>query len=495
MSVVNRNILANLFGTSLVAALTIAITPAQIRILGIEAYGVVGFISTLQIAFTAFDLGLSSTLTRELAADQSVKKKDSIALVRTALALYYSIAALVGLMLAIVAAPIAQNWFNTSALSSDVLERSLQIIALFLALRWPVALYSGVLAGFQRHDTLNIVKSIAAIIRLAGGLMVLILWQTLDAYLWWIALSAVMEVALFIIACKSIYRFMPWVPVISVDVIKRLWRFSLSMNILGLLALIIVQMDRLIVSNQLTLIDLGQYNLAYTVATGLALATSAISSAVLPAFAAMHPNSDIRNVQDQYIKADRLMLCIVGFGAFILMVYGDVILKLWVGNESTASVAPLRYLALGFWCNAISATAYNFAVAKGRPKRFLSVNLVLIVPYAILIYVLVNYLGIVGAAMSWVALNLVYIGALVRPVHRDMLEISMKTWLLGVVLPVAVAGAALVLGFRSLAEMWYSDLSQSTSLLLLFASSISYGIFVLVFNHINPLKFNREKIL
>lgn len=495
MSVLNRNIFANLLGTSLVAALTLTITPAQIGILGIEAYGVVGFITTLQIAFTAFDLGLSSTLTRELAADQSVEKRESVALVRTALALYYSIAVFVGLLLAIAATPIAQNWFHTSSLNTALLERSLQIIALFLALRWPVALYSGILAGFQRLDTLNIVKSVAATIRLAGGLIVLILWQTLDAYLWWIALSALLEVALFIVACKSIYGLMPWVPVISVDVIQRLWQFSLSMNLLGLLALIIVQMDRLIVSNQLTLIDLGRYNLAYTVATGLALATGAVSSAVLPAFAAMPSDGDLRTARDQYIKADRLMLCIVGFGAFVLMVYGDIILNLWVGNESASSVGPLRYLALGFWCNAISATAYNFAVAKGRPNRFLRVNLVLIAPYAILIYVLVNHLGIVGAALGWVALNVVYIITLVRPVHRNMLEISMKIWLLEVVLPVAAAGAVFVLGLRAFAEMWFGNLSQTTSLLLLFASSISYGIFTLVFTRVNPLNLYREKIL
>jgi O-antigen/teichoic acid export membrane protein len=64
MSVIGRNIFANFFGIALVTALTVAITPAQIRILGVEAFGIVGFIATLQLAFTALDLGLSSTLTR-----------------------------------------------------------------------------------------------------------------------------------------------------------------------------------------------------------------------------------------------------------------------------------------------------------------------------------------------------------------------------------------------------------------------------------------------
>lgn len=495
MSVLGRNIFANLVGTALVTGLTVAITPAQIRILGIEAYGVVGFITTLQIAFTAFDLGLSSTLTRELAADHSEDKKDSVSLVRTALSLYYAIAILVGLLLLMIAGPIARNWFNTSALSVDLLEHSLQIIALFLALRWPVALYTGVLGGFQRMDTLNIVKSVAAIIRLAGGLIILILWRTLDSYLWWIALSALIEVIVFALACKGVYRFMPWFPGISASVVQRVWRFSLSMNLLGILALIIVQMDRLVVSKQLSLIELGQYNLAYTAATGLALLTGAISSAVLPAFAALRPDGDRQVVIDQYIKADRLMLSIVGFASFVLMAYGDVILHLWVGGSSVGSVSPLFYLALGFWCNSISAVAYNFAVARGRPERFIQVNMVLIIPYGALMYFLVNRLGINGAAISWVALNLVYIVLLVRPVHRNMAGISTLTWLSQAVLPVAAAGVFLVLGVRAAAEIWVTNLSQMTALLLLFASCVFYGIFTLKFTGINPLKFERKKLL
>lgn len=495
MSVVRRNIFANLFGIGLVTALTVAITPAQVRILGIEAFGVVGFITTLQLAFTALDLGLSSTLTKELAADHSEGKKDSVPLVRSALFIYFGIAIVVGAFLALMAGPIARHWFNSSGLSPQLLEHSLQIIALFLALRWPVALYSGVLGGFQRLDTLNIVKSVAAIFRLAGGLVVLVIWSTLESYLWWIAFSALIEVALFTIACQRIYPFMPWVPWISGVAIRRVWKFSLSMNLLGILALMIVQMDRLIVSQRLSLAELGEYNLAYTVATGLALITGAISSAVLPAFAALKYDSPPQEVADQYIKADRLMLSVVGFAAFALMAYGDVILNLWIGPESIGAVQPLIFLAIGFWCNAISAIAYNFAVAKGRPERFIQVNIAVILPYAVLIYSLVNVMGITGAALAWVVLNVLYIPALVRPVHRQLVGISTMTWLVKAILPVGTAGMVLMVGIRAAAELWTTQLSLTMALLLLFMSCFSYGIFAMKYTGLNPLKIDRKKLL
>ena len=68
MSLARRNIVANLVGGIWITALTLAITPLQVRLLGIEAYGLIGFIATLQIVFTMFDFGLSSTVTREIAS-------------------------------------------------------------------------------------------------------------------------------------------------------------------------------------------------------------------------------------------------------------------------------------------------------------------------------------------------------------------------------------------------------------------------------------------
>jgi hypothetical protein len=62
-----RNVFANLIGGVWVAVLTLAIAPIQVHLLGVEAYGVIGFISTLQVVVGVLDLGLSSTLTREIA--------------------------------------------------------------------------------------------------------------------------------------------------------------------------------------------------------------------------------------------------------------------------------------------------------------------------------------------------------------------------------------------------------------------------------------------
>ncbi|RYD24902.1 MAG: hypothetical protein EOP89_10350, partial [Lysobacteraceae bacterium] len=141
MSLVRRNIASNLAGTITVTVLTFVLTPIQIHILGMEAFGIVGFISTLQAAFTAFDLGLSSTLTRELAADGSPTKAASAGLINTAMTVYWSMAVLLGVGLVLSSPWIGRSWFNPETMRADEIVQSLKVIAIYLALRWPVALY------------------------------------------------------------------------------------------------------------------------------------------------------------------------------------------------------------------------------------------------------------------------------------------------------------------------------------------------------------------
>jgi O-antigen/teichoic acid export membrane protein len=436
MSIVKRNVLANLLGGGWLMVLTVAITPMQVNLLGIEAYGIVAFISTLQVAFTAVEMGLSSTLTRELAADCSASKRDSNDLIRTASTLYWLSAGVMGVALFLLAGPMVQRWFNASALDPQLIERSLQVIAFYLALRWPVSLYTGLLTGLQRMDVLNVVKVSTATLRLAGGIAVLALWQSLYAFLLWTALNALIEVVAFGVACRRAHPTMPWRPGIAWSKLKQVWRFSVSMNALSILALLIVQMDRLLISKMLTLEELGYYNLAITASSVISLTVAAVSTAVLPSLAAAYGHGTQDELARRCDRADRLMLGLVSPVAFALIFYSEPILSLWINPEAAAEAArPLSWLAAGFWCSAVIANVYNVAVACGVPGRHLRINAICVIPYTLGLYLLIDAFGITGAAVAWLLLNIIYGCLLVVPIHHRLLGISTLNWLRRIVLP------------------------------------------------------------
>ena len=78
-----RNLIANFSGSAWTALMHLAFIPFYIRMMGAEAYGIVGVYVSLQAIFSIFDLGLSQALTREMSR-LSIDKKNIYRMADTA---------------------------------------------------------------------------------------------------------------------------------------------------------------------------------------------------------------------------------------------------------------------------------------------------------------------------------------------------------------------------------------------------------------------------
>lgn len=472
-----RNILSNLIGGAWIAALTLIITPMQVNILGMEAYGLVGFIMTLQMIFSVFDLGLSTTVTRELARDQSLHHADTLPLLQTASTIYWILAIALGAVLMILAEPLARFWFNPKNLDIATLEQGIRVIAIYLALRWPVALYSGILSGLRRMDILNAIKAVTSSVRLVGGIIVLYVMRDLESFLWWTAFSSLVEVLAFAACVYRIHPTMRWRPHISLTAARDIWRFALSMNALALTALIIVQADRLIISKLLPLELLGFYSLAYSTVSGISLILTAIGSAMLPSFASAFGAGRRDIVSQRYDMACRVMMYAVGFPAFAFLFFGKTILSWWVGiDAANGAWLPLALLAIGFWLGAAYTNAYNLLVASGQTFRVLVISLGSLVPYIFVLYLLIQIFSIVGAAVAWLALTLFYALTIIPKIHHIAVDSTFMSSLRTIFIPFLLLGAACFGGLKMGAEFLASGDDKSlTHVIMLAVAVLAYG--------------------
>lgn len=459
MTTLKRNIFANLAGGAWVAVLTLAITPLQVNLLGMEAYGVIGFIAVLQIAIGVLDLGLSSTITRELAGDHSSDRRRSQPLLRTAITFYWGLAVVIGLILFTSAGSIASAWFNPKSLDNAVLEQTIQVVAIFLGLRWPVALYSGVLAGVQRMDILNVVKVGVVSVRLLGGILVLLTWRDLGAFLAWTAFSALIEVLVYAVVCRQAVPAMIWRPGFSLPALRAVWGFSLSMSALAVLAMGITQIDRLLISKMLPLADLGYYSLAYHAATAISLILSAISTAMMPSFAAAHGADAWETLLRRYDNANRVTLFATGFVLFPLLFFGEPLLAVWVNPDAAAGAwRSLALLAGGFWMSAAVSNAFTVAVACRQVGLILKISALSAACYAPVLYWMIGVWGIDGAGGAWLLLNVSYVLVILPMVHRTILNIPAMPWFSGTLLPFALLGGSIFGIARLFVSHWPSGL-------------------------------------
>lgn len=476
MATVKRNILANLAGGAWIAVLTLVITPLQVNILGVESYGLLGFFTTLQMVFSVFDFGLSSTITRELAGDRSPGQTQSRPLLRTATTVFWGLALVIGVALATYSGALARFWFNPKEVDVALLEQALRVIALYLALRWPVALYGGILSGLQRMDILNAVRAATASLRLVGGIVVLLVWRDLAGFLWWTSFSAVVEVVAYALACRRVYPAMEWRPGFSLQAVESVWGYSLSMNAIAVLAILITQLDRLLVSKMLSLETFGYYSLAYNIATGISLVPSAISSAMLPSFAAAHSGGTRDVLLRRYDNANRAMLFAAGFAVFALVFFGEPILAIWISPVAAAGAwQPLALLSAGFWLGAANSNAYNIAVASRQPGVPLKMTLISVAPYALGLYWMINAFGANGAAGVWLALNVCYVLILVPTVHRKILEFPVAPWFLKTLLPFVLLGCTTFGAVRLITSRWLLDTGMVADLAALAVAALFYS--------------------
>ena len=85
MSIVRRNIVANIAGRGWAALLSLAVFPVYIHFLGIEAFGLIGFFLSVTSILSLLDLGLGTALNRQFAqySMQSGKAQEMHDLLRT----------------------------------------------------------------------------------------------------------------------------------------------------------------------------------------------------------------------------------------------------------------------------------------------------------------------------------------------------------------------------------------------------------------------------
>lgn len=452
--VLRSNILANLAGAAWFAALSLLATPVQLRLLGVEAFGLVGLIAVLQIVFSTLDFGLSTALTQAIAADQTRNREKSLPVANSAGLVYAIVAVILASVSWAAAGWVASNWVHARTLSDDVVIAAIRMIGFYLAIRFPIAFYTGVLNGIQRMDVLNGLKAAAVTVRIGGGLLVILFWPAILALIGWFAVAAIAELAAYAFVT---HRLVPSLSLghrgFSFTALKSIWRFTLTMAAISFLAMGITQVDRLIVSKLLSLSQLGYYTVAYTAAMAIGLLQTSINNAVLPALAQAGAKSQ-EELRRQYFLISRMTTLAIGLPCAALALFGHAILRLWVGPAVAGEAwLPLAILVGGYFFNGAVSTAYLAAVATRTVRISAIINLVSFICYVPLLLWLVPRWGLVGAASGWLLFNLSYLFTLLPAIHRRVLGIGVGHWLARAI-GFTIVVAAISFGLGAALSFW-----------------------------------------
>jgi len=445
---------ANLLGSGWSAVMGLAFVPVYIKLMGVEAYGIVGVYLSLQAMFAILDLGLSQVLARELArlSGGVGDEKRAVDTVKTFEVIYLCLAVVVFLCIHMLSGYIASDWLKPKSISPQEVEFALSVMAFAIAARWPISLYMGGFGGLQKHVHLNLIVAFFATVQSLGVLVVLcFLSPTISAFLAWQALAAFLQL---LVMRHVFWKLLPDVTAtFSPTILKDVWRFAAGMTGVALLGTLLSQMDKILLSRILTLEDFGYYVFASTVAAVLFRLIGPIFSTYLPRITQLVASGDQARLGATYHQASQIMALTVIPIAAILAAYSSEVVLLWSGNSSLASGTGtlITLLVVGNFLNGMVNIPYALQLANGWTSLALVQNIVAVVFLGPAIYICVAKWGAVGAAAVWVGLNLIYVLVSVQIMHVRLLSEEKWRWYLESLIAPSIAAVFVVILFRALA--------------------------------------------
>lgn len=437
---IRRNIAANVVGGGAAAATALLLIPIQIRALGLEAYGLIGFLASIQVLFSIADLGLSPAITWYVARSGGQAPLVARAVLGRLAPVYVAIGIALGLGLVLAAPWLASDWLRLAALPVDVAVATVRLAGIALMVRWPVSLLAGALAGLQRFTALNIAKGAHAFINFTGAVGVLLVWHDVAVFAAWLVLSATIELGLYLVAVGISTRGAPIARATGVS-LGTVWRYAATLAVISALSLILTQSDRVVLARLVTTAELGAYALAYNLLFGLTLIQLFVVSAVYPSFAADFATVDLGRIRHRHTDAAQLIIYLYALPFAVLVVFAEPVLGVFLTPEAARSGGPvLGLLAVGFLFNALAAVPFSLSIAGGLSRLLIIVNAVSVAWYLPALVLGVIAFGPAGAAAAWAALNVWYLLTVIPVTQKRLLGGGTWRWLRAVLLPFPALG-------------------------------------------------------
>lgn len=428
-----RNIIANYVGQGWSAVMGLAFVPVYIQYLGMEAYGLIGLFAVMQAWLTLLDMGMTPTLNREMArftagehSPQSIHD-----LLRSLEIICLCLAVIIALSVWVASGYLASDWLITDKLPSPVVAQAISFMALVVASRFVEGIYRGSLFGLQRQVWYNGANAAISTLR-NGGAVIVLAWisPTVQAFFFWQAVVSLLSV---VILAMGVYRALPRAPSLpkfSRVAIADIWKFASGMMAVTFLAILLTQVDKVLLSRLLPLESFGYYTLAATVAGVIYIVIAPVTTAFYPRLVELmiQENQDV--LTTTYHQGAQLITLLIAPAVMLLSFFPEVVMFMWSGNVNLAeNTAPiLSVFVLGVFLNGLMHMPAQLQLAYGWVSLGIRTNIVAVVVLVPAIFWGVPKYGAIGAAWIWVVLNAGYVLIAMQFMHRRLLAGEKWRW-------------------------------------------------------------------
>lgn len=463
MRFLRRNVVLvySVYAVTIVSGLLL--TPIIVDSLGTEQYGIWAVIGSVMAFIGLLDFGIAPSVIR-FAAEQRGRQSpaETSRLASTALALYAVI------FLIAIAVTLALTWalpvvIEISDRYVDAARVALLLVMLGFAIRFPLGLFTSLLAGQQRYDVLNFAGLLSTVVYVAIVAGVL-LWRG----------GGVLTLAVVTLAVTLLRLAwpLPWVrrelpslrirpALVTRAYARELLSFSGRNFMINMASKVVFSTDVIIVGIVLGSLAAGLYGIPaklFALAFGVGMA---VTTLLFPLLSELEGASEPERQRDYLLSGLRVSLAVVLLVSLPLAVLPDRFLLAWLPEGDFGESVPVLAILMASLLFAHPGYMLTqFLVARGRHGAIALVRVVAVAINLVLSIVLAMVVGIWGVALATLVTEAVAT-VLVTPllVRRETglgLGPLARAWLRPVVLAAAAGlptlGAARALPVDTLVE-------------------------------------------
>ena len=486
---IGRNIVANGIGRIWAVLSNVILVPVYIRLMGGESYGLVVAYATVIASLQVLDAGWSNLLSRQLALrvdETGAPVGAPVAnLAKTIEIISWATGAAIGVSLVLLAPAIADKWLITRTLPRRETVEALRLIGLILAVQWPSLAYQGALMGLQEQVRVNAVKVLTSTVQAFGAAW--LLWKIAPTVRCFFLCVLLVQTLNTLWLRRLVWGKIPLEqatrPRFDWQEVLGAWRFALGVAGIALLASVLTQADKLVLSRTVPLAELATYGVAFTVCSALTLGAGPVLLAVLPRLTQLSRDHEEQALRSVYFRSCELVALIVVPAWSILCFHAGALMTLWMGAGERAAATAILLPVLGFGslANAIVTLPYGLQIGSGWTSLSVLKNIVAVaVLFPALLWAIAKY-GTLGAAAIWAAINCGYLIFEIPIMHRRLLKGEALRWYFrAFLLPVSVGAAV------GAASRYVAPAAGASKLEMLLFLAVCFGVATVALGFVLP---------
>jgi len=365
-----QNALFNVGSWVFPLAVSFVFTPYIVRMLGTNAYGVLTLVWSVIGYFTFLDLGLGQAVTKFVAESMGRHDvREANHAIGAAVLVSAVLGTLGGGIIFLLAGVMATRWLNVPAEMTAAAVLAFHIGAAGFVIGMYHTMCRAVLRGLNRYDVTSLLTILSSVLATAGTAALLCLGCSLPHI---VLLNVGIQLLATLIYVATAVRISPGLrvaPITDGDALKRMLRFGLFTTLSRTAYTALRHFDRIVIAAILGVSAVTFCVVPMMFVERISALAVEISNVIFPVVSELQGQRREADVVELYLTVNRVMTALSTALCVPLLVFGQRLLALWMGDAFAAQTGIVVVLAaLNAMLNNLTNIPSFTAEGMGKPQ-------------------------------------------------------------------------------------------------------------------------------